>query len=81
MANHGLVVQDEDGSVYFLRPEILAAAKVPSDLHSHVHSAVESGHSKAKIVGTLNPDSDKLAGTGEPKGMRVAVPSTVMCPW
>ena len=78
---HGLIGQDDDGSVYFLRPEILEAAKVPPALHSHVHGGTETGNPKAKVLGTLDPDSEKLAGTGEAKGMKVTLPSTLMCPW
>ena len=80
MASHGLVVQDEDGSVYFLRPEILEAAKVPADLHPTVHGAVHE-HSKAKVLGSLDPESPKLGTSTNPKGMMKSVPSTIMCPW
>ena len=80
MANHGLVVQDEDGSVYFLRPEILAAAKVPGDLHATVHGAIHAG-GHAKVIGTLDPESPNLGSGDGPKGLKSTVPSTVMCPW
>jgi hypothetical protein len=80
MADHGLVVQDEDGSVYFLRPEILEAAKVPGDLHATVHGAMHAG-GHAKVIGTLDPQSSKLSAGDGPKGLKAQVPSTIMCPW
>ena len=83
MAKHGLVVQDGE-NVYFLRPEILEAAKVPHDLHSQVHGAAHTaaGHS-AKVIGTLDPEAEGLSKTGNPKQMmkQPVTGDTIMCPW
>ena len=85
MAKHGLVVQDADGSVYFLRPEILEAAKVPNDLHTHVHGAVKAGQGagNAKVLGSVDPEAQELSKTGQPKQMvsNVKTGDTIMCPW
>ena len=82
MAEYGLVVKGDDGSVYFLRPEVLAAAKVPADLHAHVNGQMKAGGG-AKVVGTLDPNAEgDLAASGKSRAMKAPVTGdTIMCPW
>jgi len=80
MANADVVVlQDEKGDYYFLRPEILKETKVPKDLAHRVHASVEAaaeaqyeGRRHVKVVGSFKlqevdeqePDTKKYAAKG-----------------
>lgn len=69
----GLLIKDEDGNVYFLRPEILEAARVAEGETNFVPAAT----SEAGILGRIKVDKplDELIVKQIPR------PSTVMCPW
>jgi hypothetical protein len=70
--DEGLLIQDEEGNVYFLRPEILEATKVPEGDTQFVAS-----RSAAGILGRIRVDKplDALIVKQIPQA------STVMCPW
>ena len=57
MAKKALMVQDDKGNLYFLRPEILAAAKLPKALHKDAKVALKAARRnpapKLKVVGAL----------------------------
>lgn len=58
MAKNGVMMQDENGNLYFLRPEILAAAKLPKALHKDAQVALKvakgTAGPKLKVVGALS---------------------------
>ena len=60
---NGLFITDDEGNVYYLRPEILAQAKMPeADLKALKEEAAASGKSSAK-AGELNiEDLQTVAG-------------------
>lgn len=70
--DQGLLIQDEDGNVYFLRPEILEATKVPESETNFVAPRAAAG-----ILGRIRVDKaiDALVVKQIPRA------STVMCPW
>ena len=74
MAKSGLMVSDDKGNLYFLRPEILDAAKLPKALHKDAKVALKaakknSGAPKIKVVGALS-----LVGVDIPAGRSTASP-------
>jgi hypothetical protein len=70
--DEGLLIQDEDGNVYFLRPEILEATKVPEGDTQFVAS-----RSAAGVLGRIRVDNAL-----DPSKLKDLVQvRTVMCPW
>ena len=85
MAKKGLMIQDEKGNLYFLRPEVLAAAKVEKALYEDAQTALKAAKKagtatpKLKVVGALNlvtaPGGAKAArkqATASPLALRGA---------
>lgn len=70
--DEGLLIQDDEGNVYFLRPEILEATKVPEGDTQFV-----APRSAAGVLGRIRVDKPldlaKLKDSVQT--------STVMCPW
>jgi hypothetical protein len=70
----GLVIQDKAGGVYFLRPEVLAATKLPKSLNKGALTAVEKstleltfkllGAVKIANAGTTDPGVKSLPDQG-----------------
>lgn len=94
MANEqGLLIKDADGNLYFLRPEILEAAKVPQGeikaAPAEVSKHVEALRGKADVAGyAAQADLQSVAGLKvrvvKPNVAKLdlsKVASTVMCPW
>src|SRR6058998_2659580 len=58
MAKNGLMIQDDKGNLYFLRPEILEAAKLDKSLHENAKVALKAAKKtttapKLKVLGAL----------------------------
>ena len=57
MAKEGLLVQDDEGNLYFLRPEVLKAAKVEKSLQKDAQTALKAAKKgtapKLKVLGSL----------------------------
>lgn len=73
MAKQGLMVQDEKGNLYFLRPEILAAAKLPKSLHKEAAAALKASKKtkdapKLKTVGAIRLVNTKVEVEGPVDG-------------
>jgi len=67
MANQGVLIKDADGSLYFIRPEVLESAKLPKNLHKDAATAMKAGEKPTmKIVGALSLVS------GDPKEIEKA---------
>ena len=60
MAKKGLMIQDDKGNLYFLRPEILAAAKLDKSLYEDAKVALKAAKKtaaatpKLKVLGALS---------------------------
>ena len=75
MAKKGLMIEDDKGNLYFLRPEILAEAKLDKSLYEDAKVAIKAAkktaaaNPKLKVVGALNlveaPGGQKLKPTRE----------------
>jgi hypothetical protein len=76
MAKKALMVQDDKGNLYFLRPEILAAAKLPRALHKDARVALKAAKRtlapKLKVVGALG-----LVRTSVPRNQDPARPGAL----
>jgi hypothetical protein len=67
MAKQGVVIQDDDGNLYFIRPEVLQTAKLPRNLHKDAATAIKAGEKpRMKIIGALSLVS------GDPKDPKKA---------
>jgi hypothetical protein len=57
MPKLGLVIEDDKGRLYFLRPEILEAAKIPKALYPDAKAALsaakKNARPKLRVVGAL----------------------------
>jgi hypothetical protein len=54
MAKQGVLIQDSDGSLYFIRPEVLQSAKLPKSMHKDATTAIKAGKRPSmKVVGAL----------------------------
>jgi translation elongation factor EF-Ts len=50
----GVVIQDGEGNLYFIRPEVLESAKLPKSMHKDAATALKAGaKTKLKVVGAL----------------------------
>jgi len=50
----GVMIQDGDGNLYFIRPEVLESAKLPTKMHKDAATALKAGKkSTMKVVGAL----------------------------
>ena len=51
----GVMIQDGDGNFYFIRPEVLASAKLPKSMHKDAATALKAKKAKTtmKVVGAL----------------------------
>jgi len=50
----GVMIQDGDGNLYFIRPEVLESAKLPKSMHKDAATALKAGaKTKLKVVGAL----------------------------
>jgi hypothetical protein len=85
----GLIVSDDSGNFYYLRPELLADAKMPEEDVKKLKAGLEQASKTSQdpeiniveldtVTGGLN-----LTGVRESKNVedRRAVRSTIMCPW
>ena len=74
----GLMLKDNQGNVYYIRPEILEAAMVPKDM-------AEKALKEVKKEGKAGRKSYDVLGSVEAKGgakLEMArSSSTIMCPW
>jgi hypothetical protein len=77
----GLMLADDSGNVYYIRPELLEAAMVPKDM-------AEKALRELKQEGKPGRKNYRILGNVESKGERAAefvataLPSrTIMCPW
>jgi hypothetical protein len=88
----GLVVTDDIGNYYYLRPEVLAQAQLPEDEVKKLKSGLASASGKEGVRVTsikelpqilsnreLSPDEMKSV-TGGVAASRTMT-STIMCPW
>ncbi len=72
----GLLVKDDDGNMYFLRPEILEACRVKK---TDVEIRAISKLPDVSVIGTLAVD--KPLDPALVKQLKEKAASTVMCPW
>ncbi len=79
MAKKGLMVQDDKGNLYFLRPEILAEAKLDKSLHEDAKVALKAAKKtaaatpKLKVLGALSlvePPAGLKAASARTQGAR-----------
>jgi hypothetical protein len=87
----GLVVTDNSGNYYFLRPEILAQAKMPEEDVSRfkAYSAKKedrelSGDDLKAVSGGTSTQLPGILNIGSVPALKSPSPttySTVMCPW
>jgi hypothetical protein len=87
-APSGLVLRGEDGSLYFIRDEILEACKAEGVHRERVEEMIDGGTevsgfalnfgapSRYQTIGVVstNVQGSRLGGTYKPT-------STIMCPW
>lgn len=74
--DQGLLVRDEHGNTYFLRPEIMDACKV-----SHEDAQKAGIGSKLKDLDVTSHEISAEIPGGRAIVWKGGVPSTVMCPW
>jgi hypothetical protein len=93
----GTILRGDDGSLYFIRDEVLDACKVEGEYVDRVHQMLEG--QEAEVQGfsfNLSPASTSLLGSLQPLGyaqtsgsgllasrpvVKDAAGSTLMCPW
>jgi len=50
----GVMIQDGEGNLYFIRPEVLESAKLPKNMHKDAATALKAAaKTKMKVVGAL----------------------------
>ena len=91
----GLVISDDDGNYYYLRPETLAQAKMPEEDVSKLKSGMGAASGKDGELSMSDMQSvagGALSTTLAPKTLNVGslnlrgvktgtMTSTIMCPW
>jgi hypothetical protein len=85
-AQMGLMLADDDGNVYYLRPELLQQVMVPADMAQQALKEVKhegkAGRKNYRVLGSVEAKSQLAEGGGEKSLMATALPSrTIMCPW
>ena len=78
----GTVLRGADGSIYFIRNEILEACRQPDDMAKQLETVMES---EGDVQGFSIDTSSDLTAIGHVKGpmtgaVGVAPKSTIMCP-
>ncbi len=90
--DQGIFLRDSKGDLYFLRPELLAMAKVPENEKSEVEKKLKekgedvagfalnaySSLNQVSVLGSVNLSSTSIAPAKLNLGNAA---STTMCPW
>lgn len=87
----GLVLQGDDGSLYFIRDEVLAASKLEGDYLENAKPLIEAeapeveGFALQVTRGGFTPVGQFTAPVGLKPGITKpdlgSIESTIMCPW
>ena len=84
----GLILRGSDGSLYYIRNEVLEACKTEGEHREHVEEWLEGDNEVEGFALSLGPTSSfetvgsvsSVGGVGSPS-LPSATRHTIMCPW